>query len=288
MIKEIELEEYKRGSILLDKMKKNLKEYPELKEFDFIGNPNSWDICKYFQLTSGDSQKWIEKGKNRCIITSTKSGQPYHTYIIEYNESGKIEEFISYRDEEDGFNLTIHQRQTYGPTIRVYEKKGNSIVKTSYSPRSAYLKVPSIEIYENPNRSICYQFELPDYENPKNVSVSKFLSSMSYQKRVDGFFYLNPNKSSYSLYHIFSRNKGINLQQVYQRLHISSNYQYRSKFFEMFKQAIHNTTAIHIPTELQETLNALPTPLPMPHIPVKAYIKSQKDFNRNIEVEYTD
>ncbi len=291
MIKEIKPEKYERDNIIFDKMKRNLKKYTEL---DIIDTPNSWDIIRYFQLIHGNSQKLIKREKNRFIITSTKIGEPPHIYIIKHDDSGKIIEFINYCDKDDGFHLTIHKKLRYGATIIVYEKKGSNIVKTSYSPRSAYLKIPEINISDNANRSIItYKFEEPNYENPNNVSVLKNCSLLAdYQRRNDGCYYLGSHKFLHNLYHIFTPSKGINLQQVYQKLNISEDHQYSSKFFEIFKQAINNTTTIYIPTELQETLNALPTsflsyaPLLSTDIPTISSTKSKKDFDSDTGAEY--
>ena len=231
-------------------------------------------------------RKLIKREKEQCTITSIKIGDPPHVSIIKYDENGNIISFISYFEQEDGFNLIIHKLQTYGATIQIYEKKGNSIEKTRYSPRSAYFKIPTIEITENPHRKISYNFEEPDFKDPKKVSVFKnFSSPTTYRKTNDGFYYLDSNK----LTNIFTRTKGITLQQVYQRLNISSNHQYSSKFFEILKQAINNTVAIDIPAELQETLDALPALcITQNNVPINSYTENKKDFDSNAEVDYTE
>ena len=85
MIKEIDEDIYERNNVLPIKTRKEIEERRNKKR-DILSKSESWEIYQYFEENEGDTRRLIKKGKDACMVTTTKEGNLPHIDIIQYEK----------------------------------------------------------------------------------------------------------------------------------------------------------------------------------------------------------
>ena len=248
MIKEIDVEEYRQNDIFPAKTKKEILEYSNI---GILNDGNSWELYKYFLADENGVRRIIKKGKDLCMITTLDKNNQSHIDIIQYGEKDEVLALTRIDSREAGFDYRYQMKSNYDAIV-LYEKHGDSVIETRFTPSSTLLLFPIIEVSKKPHHTVSYLFE-DDLKNPTEVSLIKYGSYINYKKDKKGLYYPQDVGFIRYLKHIIRGNKSITLQEVEKELNVT--YPLTDRLLSILQEAMDGNLGLKPPEELQESLN---------------------------------
>lgn len=258
MIKEIDEDIYERNNVLPIKTRKEIEERRNKKR-DILSKSESWEIYQYFEENEGDTRRLIKKGKDACMVTTTKEGILPHIDIIQYEKDEKVKTLTSIDICQDGFDYTV-KGEEFCKTMQIYRKRENRGIELNFYIMPLSLNAPIIEVAESPkHHTISYILEYEIGQKPIKVTLFTGKTPVRYMREKDEEdYHLIDSGIFKSLKDMFSRKKTKTLQEVEEEF--GAKYAYEDDLSDKFQEAYQiQFKGIKLPEELQTLLDRLPT-----------------------------